>query len=162
METRPRAQDFRQSRKTSSDLCNNAAQPAPPNHSPNVRRPLPALGTEAQLKSPACRMCIRAESSNAYAHHAGPYQHYCRTPSPRVSCRDQKLGRRAKSKKGKTGRSSPQLNEKSFACTIGGVRIRASGCFTNSPGGFVDEPVSRQRNADSQEQIDPQQESGRR
>ena len=42
---------------------------------------------------------------------------------------------------------------------IGRRRIKASGCFTNSLSGLVDEPVSRERNADSQEEIDPQQET---
>ena len=115
----------------------------------------------AQLKSPACRVGIRPESSNADAHHARPYQHYCRAPSPRVSGLDQQAGGRAKSKNGKTGRSGPQLNEKSFACTIGRGRTKALRCFTNSPSGLVDEPVSRERNADSQDEIDPRQETDR-
>ena len=101
------------------------------------------LGMEAQLKSPACRVCIRPESSNADADHARPYQHYRRTPSPRVSCRDQKPGGRTKSKNSKTGRGGRKLNEKSFACTIRRRRIGSSGRFTNSFGGLVDEPVSR-------------------
>jgi len=100
---------------------------------------------EVELKSPACRVCIRPESS-----------------IPRVSGLDQQAGGRAKSKNGKTGRSGPQLNEKSFACMIGRGRIKASRCFTNSPSGLVDEPVSRERNADSQEEIDPRQETDRR
>ena len=45
---------------------------------------------------------------------------------------------------------------------IGRGRIKASRCFTNSPSGLVDEPVSRERNADSQEEIDPRQETDRR
>ncbi len=32
----------------------------------------------------------------------------------------------------------------------------------NSPGGLVDEPILRERNADSQEEIDPRQETDRR
>jgi hypothetical protein len=110
---------------------------------------------EAQLKSSACCVCIRPESSNADTHHARPYQHCCRAPSPRVSGLDQQAEGRAKSKNGKNGRSSPQLNEKSLACTIGRGRIKVSGGFTNSPSGLLDGPVSRERNADSQEEIDP-------
>jgi hypothetical protein len=114
---------------------------------------------EAQLERPACRVCIRPEGSNADAYHARPHQHYCRAPSPRLSRLDQQPGGRTKSKNGKTGRSGPELNEKSFACTIGRGRIKASGCFTNSRRGLVDEPVSRERNADSEQEIDPQQET---
>jgi hypothetical protein len=44
---------------------------------------------------------------------------------------------------------------------IGRGRIKASGCFTNSHSGLVNEPVSRERNAESQEEIAPQQETGR-
>jgi hypothetical protein len=80
-------------------------------------------------------------------------------PSPRVSRLDQQSGGRTKSKNGKTGSSGPELNEKSFAFTIGRGRIKASGCFTNSRGGLVDEPVSRERNADGEQEIDPQQET---
>jgi hypothetical protein len=115
----------------------------------------------AQLKSPACRVGIRPESSNADAHHAGPYQHYCRGPSPRVSGVDRQAGGWAKSKHGKTGRSGPQLNGKGFACTIGSGRIKTLRRFTNSPSGLINEPVSRERNADSQEEIDPWQETDR-
>ena len=133
-------------------LCPTMARNLPKVITPRQRASTSSgLGMEAQLKSPACRVCIRPESSNTDAHHARPYQHYCRTPSPRVSCRDQKPWGRTKSKNGKTGRSGRQLNEKGFACTIRGGRIKASGCFTNSPSGLVDEPVSRERNADSQE-----------
>jgi hypothetical protein len=114
---------------------------------------------EAQLERPACRVCIRPEGSNADAYHPRPHQHCCRAPSPRVSRLDQQPGGRTKSKNGKTGRSGPQLNEKSFAYTIGRRRIKASGCFTNSRRGLVDEPVSRERNADSEQEIDPQQET---
>jgi hypothetical protein len=111
--------------------------------------------------SPACRVCIRPESSNANAYHARPYQHCCRAPSQCVSCLDQQPGWRTKSKNGKNGRSDPQLNENSFARMIGRGRIKASGCFTNSHSGLVNEPVSRERNAESQEEIAPQQETGR-
>ena len=45
---------------------------------------------------------------------------------------------------------------------IGRRRIKAAGCFTNSPSGLVDEPVSRERNSDSQEEIDPRQKADRR
>jgi hypothetical protein len=45
---------------------------------------------------------------------------------------------------------------------IGRGRIKASRCFTNSLSGLVDEPVSRERNADSQDEMDPRQETDRR
>jgi hypothetical protein len=77
---------------------------------------------------------------------------------PRVSGVDRQAGG-TKSKNGKTGRSGPQLNEKSFACMIGRGRIKALGRFANSPSGLINEPVSRERNADSQEEIDPRQET---
>jgi hypothetical protein len=38
---------------------------------------------------------------------------------------------------------------------IGRGRIKASRCFTDSPSGLINEPVSCERNADSQEEIDP-------
>jgi hypothetical protein len=45
---------------------------------------------------------------------------------------------------------------------IGRGRIKALGRFANSPSGLINEPVSRERNAYSQEEIDPRQETDRR